>query len=65
MGFIGQIGPNMGFMGIMDFMASVGTLVKMFVKMLTVHFYQNDSYEITMNGFQVRKISQIRNVISK
>ena len=24
---------------------------------------QNDSYEITINGFQVRKINEIRNVI--
>ena len=24
---------------------------------------QNNSYEITMNGFQVRKINEIRNVI--
>ena len=27
----------------------------MFVRMLTVHCDQNDSYEITNNGFQVSK----------
>ena len=31
--------------------------------MLTVHCDQNNSYEITINGFQVRKINEIRNVI--
>ena len=36
---------------------------KMFVRMLTVHCDQNNSYEITINGFQVRKINEIRNVI--
>ena len=35
----------------------------MFVRMLTVHCDQNDSYKITINGFQVRKINEIRNVI--
>ena len=35
----------------------------MFVRMLTVHCDQNDSYEITIKGFQVRKINEIRNVI--
>ena len=35
----------------------------MFVRMLTVHCDQNISYEITINGFQVRKINEIRNVI--
>ena len=35
----------------------------MFLRMLTAHFDQNYSYEITINGFQVRKISKIRNVI--
>ena len=34
----------------------------MFVRMLTVHFDQNDSYGITINGFQVTKINEIRNV---
>ena len=34
----------------------------MFVRMLTVHCDQN-SYETTINGFQVRKINEIRNVI--
>ena len=38
-------------------------LDKMFVRMLTVHCDQNNSYEITINGFQVRKIDEIRNVI--
>ena len=28
---------------------------EMFVRMLTVHCDQNNSYEITINGFQVRK----------
>ena len=36
---------------------------EMFVGMLTVHCDQNDSYEITKNGFQVRNIDEIRNVI--
>ena len=31
----------------------------MFVRMLTVHCDQNNSYEITINGFQVRKINEI------
>ena len=35
----------------------------MFVRMLTVHCDQNDSYEIAINGFQVRKTNEIRNVI--
>ena len=35
----------------------------MFVRMLTVHCVQNHSYEITMNGLQVRQINEIRNVI--
>ena len=35
----------------------------MFVRMLTVHCDQNNSYEITINGFQVRKINEITNVI--
>ena len=35
----------------------------MFVRVLTVHCDQNNSYEITINGFQVRKINEIRNVI--
>ena len=35
----------------------------MFVRMLAVHWDQNDSYEITINGYQVRKINEIRNVI--
>ena len=34
----------------------------MFVRMLTVHCDQNNSYEITINGFQGRKINEIRNV---
>ena len=37
----------------------------MFVRMLTVHCDQNDSYEITINGFQVIKINAIRNVSKK
>ena len=37
---------------------------EMFVRMLTVHCDQNNSYEITINGFQVRNINEIRKVIS-
>ena len=29
--------------------------VEMFVRMLTIHCDQNNSYEITTNGFQVKK----------
>ena len=36
---------------------------EMLLRMLTVHCDQNNSYEITINGFQVRKINEIRNVI--
>ena len=36
---------------------------EMFVNMLTVHCDQNNRYEITINGFKVRKINEIRNVI--
>ena len=36
---------------------------EMFVRMLTVHFDQKHSCEITINGFQVRKVNKIRNVI--
>ena len=35
----------------------------MFVRVLTVHCVQNNSYEISINGFPVRKINKIRNVI--
>ena len=35
---------------------------KMFVRMLAFHCDQNNSYEITLNGFQVRRINEIRNV---
>ena len=35
----------------------------MFVRMLTVHSDQSNSYKITINGFQVKKINEIRNVI--
>ena len=35
----------------------------MLLEMLTIHCDQNDSYEITVNGYQVRKINEIRNVI--
>ena len=35
----------------------------MFVRKLTVHCDQNNNYEITMNGYQARKINKIRNVI--
>ena len=33
------------------------------VRMLAVNCDQSDSYEITMNGYQTRKINEIRNVI--
>ena len=36
---------------------------EIFIRMLTVHCDQNNSYEITINGFQVRKINELRNVI--
>ena len=32
----------------------------MFVRMLAVHCYQHDSYDVTMNGYQARKINDIR-----
>ena len=34
----------------------------MFVRMLAVHSDQNDSYELTMSGYQARKINEIRKV---
>ena len=34
---------------------------EMFVRMLTVHYDQNNSYEITINSYQVRKINEIKN----
>ena len=37
--------------------------IEMFVRMLTVNCDQNSSSEIIINGFQVRKINEIRNVI--
>ena len=37
--------------------------IEMFVRILTVYCDRNNSYEITINGFQVRKINKIRNVI--
>ena len=38
----------------------------MFVRMLTVHCDENNSYEITVNGCQVRKINEKkRNAIFK
>ena len=36
---------------------------EMFVRMLTVHCDQNNSYEITINGYQIRKINEISIVI--
>ena len=35
-------------------------LAEMFVRIMTVHCGQNNSYDITINGFQVRKINKIR-----
>ena len=37
--------------------------IEMFVRMLTVYCDQNNSYEITINGYQVRKIDEIKNVL--
>ena len=34
----------------------------MFVRMLVVHCAQNNSYEITMNSYQGRKVSELRKV---
>ena len=38
-------------------------IIEMFVRMLCVHCDQNNSYEIIMNGYQARKIDEMRNVI--
>ena len=35
-------------------------VTEMFVRMLTVHSDQNNSYEITINGFQVRKMIEMK-----
>ena len=35
----------------------------MFLRMLTDHCDQNDRYEITINGFQVRNINEMRDII--
>ena len=35
---------------------------EMFVRMLAVHCVQNNSYEITMNSYQGRKVSELRKV---
>ena len=35
----------------------------MFVRILAVYCDQNNSNEITMNGYQARKINEIRNAI--
>ena len=35
----------------------------MSVRMVVVHYYQNNSYEITINGYQASKINEIRNII--
>ena len=37
--------------------------IQMLVRMLAVHCDQNNYYEITMKGYQVRKINEIKNVI--
>ena len=37
-------------------MKKAGATLEMFVLMLTVHCDQNNSYQITANGFQVRNI---------
>ena len=36
---------------------------EMFVRMLALHCDENNSYEITMNCYQARKMTEIRNVI--
>ena len=41
---------------------SAGLEIEMFVRMLTVHCDKNNSYEITINGFQVRKINEINKI---
>ena len=51
------------YLDIDNFQLTRGFIIEMFVRMLTVHCDQNNSYEITINGFQVRKINEIRNVI--
>ena len=33
----------------------------MFVSMLTVHYFQNNSYEITINDYKARKINEKQN----
>ena len=35
----------------------------MFIRMLTVQCDQNNSHETSINGYQVRKINEIRNTI--
>ena len=34
----------------------------MFVRMVAIYYDQNNSYEITLNGYQARKINKIRNL---
>ena len=46
-----------------EMMLSQNLTNEMFLRMLTVHCDQNNSYEITINGFQVINIKEIRNVI--
>ena len=35
----------------------------MSVRMVVVHYYQNNNYEISMNGYQASKINEIRDLI--
>ena len=39
--------------------------IEILVRILSTHYDQNNSYEITMSGYQARKINEIRNVIFK
>ena len=36
---------------------------EMFVRILIVHCDENNCYKITINGFQVKNINEIRNII--
>ena len=49
-----------------NFLVSTITITisnEMLVRMLAIHFDQNYSYEITMNGSQARKQNKMRNII--
>ena len=46
------------------FKSTICCFLSSFIILLDEIKDQNNSYEITINGFQVRKIDEIRNVIS-